>query len=77
MINNNSKLYYLTKNCRDKNLKNFIEFQHIVFLCFSPFNSLITEDKLEVTNARKLLPPGQNFGLGCSKSGYNPWIVQK
>ena len=45
MINNNSKLYYLTKNCRDKNFKNFIEFQHIVFLGFSPFNSLITEDK--------------------------------
>ena len=33
--------------------------------------------KLEVTNARKLLPHGQNFGLGCSKSGYNPWIIQK
>jgi hypothetical protein len=32
---------------------------------------------LEVTNARKLLPHGQNFGLGCSKSGYNPWIIQK
>jgi hypothetical protein len=32
--------------------------------------------KLEVTNARKLLPHGQNFGLGCSKSGYNPWIIQ-
>jgi hypothetical protein len=31
---------------------------------------------LEVTNARKLLPHGQNFGLGCSKSGYNPWIIQ-
>jgi hypothetical protein len=33
-------------------------------------------DKLEVTNARKLLPRGQNFGIGCSKSGYNPWIIQ-
>ena len=33
--------------------------------------------RLEVTNARKLLPHGQNFGLGCSKSGYNPWIIQK
>jgi hypothetical protein len=32
--------------------------------------------KLEVTNARKLLPHCQNFGLGCSKSGYNPWIIQ-
>ena len=32
---------------------------------------------LEVTNARKLLPHGQNFGLGCSKSGYNPWLIQK
>jgi hypothetical protein len=32
---------------------------------------------LEVTNARKLLPQGQNFGLGCSKSGYNPRIIQK
>ena len=31
---------------------------------------------LEVTNARKLLPHGQNFGLGCSKSGYNPLIIQ-
>ena len=30
----------------------------------------------EVTNARKLLPHGQNFGLGCSKSGYNPLIIQ-
>jgi hypothetical protein len=30
----------------------------------------------EVTNARKLLPHGQNFGLGCSKSGYNPRIIQ-
>ena len=35
-------------------------------------NSII----LEVTNARKLLPHGQNFGLGCSKSGYNPLIIQ-
>jgi hypothetical protein len=35
------------------------------------------EVKLEVTNARKLLPHSQNFGLGCSKSGYNPWIIQK
>jgi hypothetical protein len=33
--------------------------------------------ELEVTNARKLLPHGQNFGLGCSKYGYNPWIIQK
>ena len=33
--------------------------------------------KLEVTNARELLPHGQNFGLGFSKSGYNPWIIQK
>jgi hypothetical protein len=50
-----------------------------------PFDSaleivLITDvkciTKLEVTNARKLLPRGQNFGLGCSKSGYNPWIIQ-
>jgi hypothetical protein len=24
---------------------NYIEFQQIVFLCFSPLNSLITEDK--------------------------------
>jgi hypothetical protein len=32
--------------------------------------------EIEVTNARKLLPRGQNFGLGCSKSGYNPWIIQ-
>ena len=31
--------------------------------------------KLEVTNTRKLLPHGQNFGLGCSKSGYNPLII--
>ena len=36
-----------------------------------------TNLQLEVTNARKLLPHGQNFGLGCSKSGYNPWIIQK
>jgi hypothetical protein len=35
------------------------------------------DSRLEVTNARKLLPHGTNFGLGCSKSGYNPWIIQK
>jgi hypothetical protein len=32
--------------------------------------------ELEDTNARKVLPRGQNFGLGCSKSVYNPWIIQ-
>ena len=38
----------------------------------SPINNKI----LEVTNARKVLPRVQNFGLGCSKSVYNPWIIQ-
>jgi hypothetical protein len=32
--------------------------------------------ELEDTNARKVLPRGQNFGLGCSKSVYNPWIIK-
>jgi ribosomal protein L44E len=32
--------------------------------------------KLEITNAREVLPRGQTFGLGCLKSVYNPWIIQ-
>jgi hypothetical protein len=48
---------------------------HVAFGHWYP--PLINSGKLEVTNARKLLPHGQNFGLACSKSGYNPWIIQK
>jgi hypothetical protein len=50
-------------------------FGHKVFTILQKSSDNIL--KLEVTNARKLLPHGQNFGLGCSKSGYNPWIIQK
>ena len=44
---------------------------------FGPLYRFHIHNLLEVTNARKLLPRGENFGLGCSKSGYNPWIIQK
>jgi hypothetical protein len=52
-------------------------FSQGVFPSLWKFANVLPLFKLEVTNARKLLPHGQNFELGCSKSGYNPWIIQK
>jgi hypothetical protein len=63
---------YLHSQIQKNMLKIFNRFAHLVQV-----GDLAQLFILEVTNARKLLPHGQNFGLGCSKSGYNPWLIQK
>ena len=57
-------------------VERYNESPHRALYNLSPYD-VYKNGKLEVTNARKLLPHCQNFGLARSKSGYNPWIIQK